>query len=67
MNAFSTKIYNIEGKLVKTLIEQTNNDEEISILWKGDDQSGKRVPSGIYFCRVLQGNNSETIKLIKLK
>jgi flagellar hook assembly protein FlgD len=47
------KIYNIKGKLVKTIIPIINNKSQITnVVWDGRDYKGMRVPSGVYFCRL---------------
>ncbi|MFA5032095.1 MAG: kelch repeat-containing protein [bacterium] len=62
---FSLAIYDIAGKLVKTLSpindsRLTNNE----IKWDGKDNKGKNVRQGIYFVR---NKSKGSLKLIKLK
>ncbi|MDH5186167.1 MAG: T9SS type A sorting domain-containing protein [candidate division WOR-3 bacterium] len=42
------KIYDIKGRLIK----QFNLSDAVSVLWDGTNQQGKKVPYGIYFCRL---------------
>jgi parallel beta-helix repeat protein len=45
-------IYNLLGKLVKTLVKERQYPGEHKVLWDGKDDSGKEVASGIYFYRM---------------
>ncbi len=42
-------IYNIKGQKVKTLPVPESQSHTFSVIWNGDDESGKPVSSGIYF------------------
>jgi parallel beta-helix repeat protein len=45
-------IYNLLGKLVRTLVKTRQYPGEHKVLWDGRDDSGKEVASGIYFYRM---------------
>jgi parallel beta-helix repeat protein len=45
-------IYNLLGKLVRTLVKTRQYPGEHKVLWDGKDDSGKEVASGIYFYRM---------------
>ncbi|MCD6177470.1 MAG: T9SS type A sorting domain-containing protein, partial [Candidatus Cloacimonetes bacterium] len=45
----SLNIYNIRGQKVKTLINENMQIGYHSIVWNGQDDSGKSLPSGVYF------------------
>ncbi len=45
----SLKIYNILGETVKTLVSSEMTAGRHSINWTGDDNSGSKVSSGVYF------------------
>jgi chitinase len=60
-------IYNIRGELIKNLYNGTKNKDKHSIIWKGNNNSGKNVPSGIYFYRIKSGKYTSTKKIILLK
>ena len=59
-------IYDINGRLVKNLTFPKSEDV-LSVAWYGDDENGNKLPSGIYFCRLENGKETQTVKLIKLK
>jgi hypothetical protein len=49
-------IYDLGGRLVRTL-NLCNLDQSVkSVLWDGTDDSGQRVKSGIYLCKLKTGN-----------
>jgi hypothetical protein len=60
-------IFNIKGKLIRTLINKYHTAGEYLIEWDGIDEEGKTCSSGIYFSILRSGNNSDTAKLILLK
>nr|MBI9030499.1 T9SS type A sorting domain-containing protein [bacterium] len=49
-------IYNIKGQKVKSLLKENQEAGQHSIIWKGDNNEGKRVSSGSYFYRVKSGD-----------
>lgn len=63
----SLKIYDISGKLIKTLIEGYKGPGEHSITWYGRDNKGNQVPSGVYFARFSVGDFAESKKMIFIK
>lgn len=46
------KIYDIAGRLVRTLVDQEVAEGCHTISWRGEDNSGKRVARGIYFYKL---------------
>ncbi|MBN2830559.1 MAG: T9SS type A sorting domain-containing protein [Candidatus Cloacimonetes bacterium] len=61
-------IYNIKGQRVRTLANQQYTVGEHSIVWNGDDDSGKSVGSGVYFYKLgVDGRTNLTKKCILIK
>ncbi|MFQ6002597.1 MAG: FlgD immunoglobulin-like domain containing protein, partial [Candidatus Zixiibacteriota bacterium] len=58
-------IYNLLGKLVKTLVKKRQYPGEHKVRWDGKDDSGKEVASGIYFYR-LKVSGLELVKPKKM-
>ncbi len=58
----SLKMYDVLGREVATLVDETKQPGECSVTW---DASG--MPSGVYFYRLQAGPFAETKKLILLK
>jgi FG-GAP repeat/FlgD Ig-like domain len=63
----SVKIYNILGKLVKTLADQKYPAGLHSIAWYGESDGGERAVSGIYFVRLQAGSTAKVQRLVLLK
>jgi len=60
-------IFNQAGQLVKTLENGTMDPGYYQATWDGKSSSGINVPSGIYFYRLVSGDNVKTKKMILLK
>lgn len=45
-------IFDVEGRVVKRLVEETLNSGDYTITWDGQDDEGHRVPVGTYFYRL---------------
>jgi hypothetical protein len=63
----SVKIYSLDGRLVKTLVEGWKDAGSYSILWDGTGNSGHSVCSGVYICLLLSERETVSRKLILLK
>ncbi len=60
-------IYNLQGELINTLINEKKTKGEYKIIWNGKDKNGKEVNSGLYFVRLNSGRNIYTQKVVLLK
>jgi hypothetical protein len=60
-------IYNILGQELKTLVEGLQQPGTHRVAWDGKDNSGRRVPSGIYIYRLMAGSyvSAKTMVLVK--
>ena len=56
------EIFNIKGQRVKTLKKNSVQSGNHSIIWNGDDNSGKVVSSGIYFYQLIIDSKTEAIR-----
>lgn len=63
----SISIYDLRGRLVTTLNNSINSGGKSQVVWEGTDSQGRSVSSGLYFCKVNLGNDSQTHKLILQK
>ena len=55
-------IYDLIGREITTLVNEAQASGEYSVIWNGQDH-----PSGIYLCRLMAGNFTETRKLLLQK
>ncbi|MBT3683870.1 MAG: T9SS type A sorting domain-containing protein [Candidatus Marinimicrobia bacterium] len=60
-------VYDISGRLVKTLISNYQSAGYHSVKWDGSNESGIMSSSGIYFYRMTTGEYTEMRKMILLK
>ncbi len=63
----SLRIFDVNGRLVKTLVSESLSPGEKSVTWHGDDNSGNRVASGVYFYSIETPGFRETRKLVLMK
>ena len=60
-------IYNISGQIVRTLVKGRKCAGTHTVVWKGVDDSGSSVRSGIYFYCLEAGNLKSTKKMLLMK
>jgi hypothetical protein len=61
------RIYNLEGKLVCTLLSGRQPAGRHSVVWSGENDQGARVASGLYFYRLSTEGGELTRKMLLLK
>jgi hypothetical protein len=60
-------IYDVTGRLVKTLVSKTVDPGYYSVAWDRRDTNERTIPSGIYFLEIATQDYRETEKLILVK
>jgi len=63
----SLEIYDVAGRVVRTLVDGYEPAGTKTALWDGRDDAGQPVASGIYFSRMTAPEFSETAKMILMK
>lgn len=60
-------IHDVAGRLVRRLAEGMTAPGVHRVLWDGRDESGRAVPGGIYFCRLVSGRErlAERVVLVR--
>ncbi|MCD6176382.1 MAG: T9SS type A sorting domain-containing protein, partial [Candidatus Cloacimonetes bacterium] len=61
------EIFNIKGQKVKTLVNEELEVGKYSVVWKGDDTSGRKVASGVYFYKFNTDHYHNIKKMLLLK
>lgn len=61
------EIFDVAGRLVRTLIDRSETAGAKTATWDGKDHSGAQVSSGIYFYRLRAGTYSKTLKMTLLQ
>jgi hypothetical protein len=72
-NDVSMKMYDTNGRLVRTLIDSRQDPGFYQVDWDGSDDHGREVANGVYFCEFLASpvdggeEHKETKKIVLLK
>ena len=59
----SLKIYDVVGRLIKTLGDEKMQQGDHQIEWNTKDEEGNAISAGIYILQLDTGNRSETKKV----
>jgi hypothetical protein len=60
-------IYDVEGRLVRKVVDGVLGEGYKSVSWDGNDEVGNSVSSGVYFYRLKSGKYTLTKKMVLLK
>jgi hypothetical protein len=63
----TVRIYNIEGQLIKSLLDAEQGRGVYNLYWDGLNSEGNSTPSGLYICMITSNNKNDYIKIIKTK
>lgn len=56
-------IFDLAGRLVRTLVDESKSQGSFEAVWDGRDASGKEVGSGTYLARLSFGGRVETVRM----
>jgi flagellar hook assembly protein FlgD len=57
-------LYDVTGRLIRTLVDETLPGGESSWRWDGLDAQGRPAPRGLYFARVVTDQGTATARLL---
>ena len=60
-------IYDVSGRLIKTLIDKRQDAGEHTVIWNGRDGEGRLVSNGVYFVRIESGKFRKSQKLLLMR
>jgi len=60
-------LFAIDGRLIKELASGRYLAGSHELLWRGIDESGRRVASGTYFCQMDSGEFRKIVKMVLAK
>lgn len=63
----SLRVYDLQGRLVDTLVEAELPAGRHLARWTGRDHRGRHVPAGVYLCRLDDGWHSRSQRMVLLK
>lgn len=61
------RIYDTAGRLVRRFRISSDAGTPGKITWRGDDEAGRTVPDGVYFCEMRSGQRVEIVKVVHLR
>ena len=61
------RVYDLRGRLVKDLVSGHMDAGRHSVVWKGRDNGGRQVASGVYYYKIDSGKFSETKRMTLVK
>ncbi|MEA3474823.1 MAG: choice-of-anchor Q domain-containing protein, partial [Candidatus Cloacimonadota bacterium] len=65
---YTLSIYNVKGQLVRKYSGRNHNFwVKTDIVWDGTDEDGNKVSPGVYFYKLIYGDNSVTKKMILVR
>lgn len=63
----NVRVYDISGRIVRTLVNETLSTGKHRAIWDGRDDRGAAVASGVYVCRLEAEGKIATRKMVLLK
>jgi flagellar hook assembly protein FlgD len=63
----SLSVYDVSGRLVRTLIDQHQEPDVYSFIWDSKDNAERRIAPGIYFCILRTDNGHTSKKLVTIE
>lgn len=63
----TVRVYNVSGRLVRTLVDEVLPAGEKDIVWDGRNESGARCACGVYLVRVESGAATATRKAVLIR
>jgi len=60
----SLKIYDVSGKLVRTIVDRSQAPGTYSVNWNGVNDQGRNAATGTYFCRLVTAKRAITNKML---
>jgi subtilase family protein/HYDIN/CFA65/VesB family protein/fervidolysin-like protein len=60
-------IYDVRGRMVKELVNRTLTEGRHVEIWRGEDNYGQRMSSGVYYYRITSGDYTAVKSMVLLK
>ncbi len=60
-------VYDLRGRKVRTLVDEEKGEGEYLVVWRGRDDAGRELGSGVYFYRMEIGDYQVERKMVLLK
>ena len=63
----AVRIFNLQGHLVRTLVQDIFTAGSYEVVWNGRDEAGNTLGSGIYLCQLQSGGGALTVRMVLMK
>jgi len=60
-------VYSVDGRLVRTLVRGEAGPGPVEVVWDGSNDSGEKVGGGLYFIKLVAGDEVRLGKLVVLR
>ncbi len=64
---FRLAVFDIKGRLIVNLLNEAKQPGHYKIIWNGNDENGMRLPSAVYFVRLVGKSRISTAKMILVR
>ena len=61
------QLFDIDGRLVKTLVDEEMAPGQYKVVWNGENRSGSSVASGVYFVKLRAASFESTKKMLLVR
>ncbi|MBK7702876.1 MAG: T9SS type A sorting domain-containing protein [bacterium] len=61
------RVFDVRGKAVRLLVDRELDAGRYRLTWDGTDDRGRRLASGVYFCRMEAANFVQIIRMALIK
>ena len=66
-NKVDFKIYNVDGRVLRTLVNRRLSEGVHNIIWDGCDDAGRRVAGGVYLAQLKSDEMTQTGKVLLIR
>lgn len=63
----SLRIFDVSGRLVRTLLDEPRGEGEHIVAWNGQDAEGRAVASGVYFYRLEAAGSTQSKRMVLVR
>ena len=63
----SFEIFNLNGKKIRTVVNEFQNSGPKKVVWNGDNNEGQKVSAGVYLYSLITGDIQRTKKMLLVK
>ncbi|MBN1895373.1 lamin tail domain-containing protein, partial [bacterium] len=60
-------VINSSGQRIRTLVDEHQEAGSHRVIWDSRDDSGRKVPSGLFICRLRAGSATKSMKMMMMK